>query len=293
MGLSTTTDEVSILQEDIGVAHCPAPAGGAAEKVGWFQKHKWDLVFIPLVFVVVMGFLELLGVIGWMNPVIMPRPSDIAKAFWTITTASWFPANLFTTMWETWAGFFIGVGLGIILGVLLGNLRIFRRLAYPYIIAFQVMPKVVLAPIFLTWFGFGMNSKIAVSAAICFFPVVVNTLLGLESLEENAVLLMRSFVATPWQTFRKVSFPNALPAIFAGIETSATIALIGSLVGEFVTAQRGLGLLLTTFNMELKSAMTFGVIVWVSIVGLMMYGIVVFAKYKIVFWQRDWRRDMM
>ncbi|MCL4368848.1 MAG: ABC transporter permease [Actinobacteria bacterium] len=260
---------------------------------GWFARHKWNLVLIPLVFVVVMGVLELLGLLGAMNPVIMPRPSAIAGAWWTITKADWFLPNLATTVWETWAGFFIGCGLGVVLGILLANVSWFRRLAYPYIIAFQVMPKVVLAPIFLTWFGFGMNSKIAVSAAICFFPVVVNTLLGLESLEENSVLLMRSLVATRWQTFVKVAFPNALPAIFAGIETSATIALIGSLVGEFVTARRGLGLLLTTFNMELKMPMTFGVILWVSIVGLIMYGIVVFAKHRIVFWQRDWRKEIL
>jgi NitT/TauT family transport system permease protein len=111
--------------------------------------------------------------------------------------------------------------------------------------------------------------------------------------EENAVLLMRSLVATKRQTFFKVAFPHAMPAIFAGLETSATIALIGALVGEFITAKRGLGLLLTTFNMQLKMSWVFATIVVISIVGLVLYGSVVLARYKIVFWQRDWQRETL
>jgi NitT/TauT family transport system permease protein len=262
------------------------------QKDSFWVRHWKDLILVPLTFVVVMAIWQVVSGTKVVNPIILPPPSDIARSFWDVTSAEWFPPHLYTTALEMVLGFLIGTVLGVVLGIMLANLQLFRRLAYPYIITFQVMPKVVLAPIFLTWFGLGMNSKIVTSAAICFFPVVVNTLLGLESLEENSVLLMRSLVATKWQMFTKVAFPNALPAIFAGIETAATIALIGALVAEFVTARQGLGLLLTTFNMELKIGMVFGVILWVSILGLLLYGVVEFAKYKVVFWQHDWNKEI-
>jgi NitT/TauT family transport system permease protein len=271
-------------------ASCAAPSDSTSARAD-HRRLKQDLFLVPLVFVVVVGVWQLISGLEIVNPIILPTPTSIADSFWGLITADWFLPHLYTTVIETVVGFVIGCGLGVILGIMLANLGLFRRLAYPYIIAFQVMPKVVLAPIFLTWFGFGINSKIALSAAICFFPVLVNTVLGLESVEENAVLLMRSFVATKRQTFTKVAFPHALPAIFAGLETSATIALIGALVGEFVTARQGLGLLLTTFNMQLKISWVFATIVVISIVGLVIYGAVVYAKYKIVFWQRDWQKE--
>ncbi|GAB4244506.1 MAG: ABC transporter permease [Thermoleophilia bacterium] len=275
-------------------ASVPAPGCAPTETKDKTEKRqlKQDLVLVPLVFVVVVGIWQLVSATGIVNPIILPTPTSIAESFWNLIRADWFLPHLFTTVIETVVGFAIGCGAGVILGIMLANMNLFRRLAYPYVVAFQVMPKVVLAPIFLTWFGFGMNSKIALAAAICFFPVLVNTVLGLESVEENAVLLMRSFVATRRQIFTKVAFPNALPAIFAGLETSATIALIGALVGEFVTAKRGLGLLLTTFNMQLKISWVFATIVVISIVGLLLYGSVVLARYKIVFWQRNWQREI-
>ncbi|MCZ7663209.1 MAG: ABC transporter permease [Thermoleophilia bacterium] len=265
---------------------------GEVEDTSGRSRLKQDLMLVPLVFVVVVGIWQFVSATEIVNPIILPTPTSIAGSFWDLIRADWFPPHLYTTVIETVVGFVLGCGAGVILGILLANLSLFRRLAYPYIIAFQVMPKVVLAPIFLTWFGFGMNSKIALAAAICFFPVLVNTVLGLESIEENAVLLMRSLVATRLQIFTKVAFPNALPAIFAGLETSATIALIGALVGEFVTAKQGLGLLLTTFNMQLKISWVFATIVVISIVGLILFGAVVLAKYKIVFWQRDWQKEV-
>lgn len=288
-GLETEIRESSGTAEDAALV-CAPDVAPASARTDW-RRVRQDLLFVPLVFVVIVGLWQVVSATELVNPIILPTPSSIAVSFWRLIRADWFLPHLYTTVAETLIGFVVGCGAGVILGIMLATLRVFRRLAYPYIIAFQVMPKVVLAPIFLTWFGFGMNSKIALSAAICFFPVLVNTVLGLESVEENAVLLMRSLVATRMQTFTKVAFPHALPAIFAGLETSATIALIGSLVGEFVTAKQGLGLLLTTFNMQLKISWVFATIAVISIVGMILYGGVLYARHKVVFWQRDWQRE--
>jgi NitT/TauT family transport system permease protein len=149
------------------------------------------------------------------------------------------------------------------------------------------MPKVVLAPIFITWFGFGIESKIVMAIAISFFPVVINTVVGLESVEENAALLMRSLAASRSQVFWKLAWPTALPSIFAGLKTSLTLALIGALVAEFVTAKDGLGTLITTFSFELKVYLVFAVIIVVSLLGLVMYGLMEYLERKIVFWRRS------
>jgi NitT/TauT family transport system permease protein len=257
------------------------------------SRRQQNFILIPATFVIVIGFWELLVHIGVLNPIIAPAPSAIAGQFWSLIRAPWFPPHLAATAMETIVGYVIGSAAGLILGIALANLSWFQRVAYPYIITFQVIPKVVLAPIFLAWFGLGYNSKIMLTAAICFFPVVVNTILGLESLEENSVLLMKSLCASKWQTFSKVAFPNALPAIFAGLETSATIAMIGAIVAEFVTARRGLGLLLTTFSNQMKIAAEFAVIVVVSLLALVIYGGVVLLKRKVVFWEKSWKSEVL
>src|SRR5207237_3770122 len=135
--------------------------------------------------------------------------------------------------------------------------------------------------------GFGMESKVVMAIAISFFPVVINTVVGLESVEENELLLMRSLVASRGQVFWKLAWPTALPSIFAGLKTSLTLALIGALVAEFVTAKEGLGTLITTFSFELKVYLVFAVIVVVSVLGLVLYGIMEVLERKIVFWRRS------
>ena len=227
---------------------------------------------------------ELVARSGVVPKVILPSPIDVAVALWAVLTSSYLPEHLWITTAETISGFFIGCALGILIGILVANIAWFRTIAYPYIIAFQIVPKVVLAPIFITWLGFGMESKIVMTAAIVFFPVVVNTILGLESVEENAKLLMISLEADRMQIFSKLAWPTALPAVFAGLETSATIALIGSIVAEFISAQKGLGVLLISFGYQLKTDYVFAVIIIISLVGLLMFWAVGYLKRKIVFW---------
>jgi len=224
---------------------------------------------------------------GWVSALVLPAPSRIWDGLVILFTADWFPQHLWYTTAETLIGFFIGGIVAIALGIVMVNARVFKEIAYPYVVAFQVMPKVVLAPIFITWFGFGMESKVVMAIAISFFPVVINTVVGLESVEENATLLMRSLVATPSQHFWKLAWPSALPSIFAGLKTSLTLALIGALVAEFVTAKEGLGTLITTFSFELKVYLVFACVLVVSALGLALYGLMALLERKIVFWRRS------
>ena len=249
------------------------------------MRRTWFLS--PLSFVAILVLWELVCRAGMVSPLVLPPPSRIWDGLVILFTAPWFPQHVWYTMAETLIGFFIGGVTAIVLGIVMVNLPLFKEVVYPYVVAFQVMPKVVLAPIFITWFGFGMESKIVMAIAISFFPVVINTVVGLESVEENAQLLMRSLVASRSQVFWKLAWPTALPSIFAGLKTSLTLALIGALVAEFVTAKEGLGTLITTFSFELKVYLVFAVIVVVSVLGLVLYGLMEYLERKIVFWRRS------
>lgn len=253
---------------------------------GVLQNHP-GIILSPLSFVLLLVLWELVSRAGLVAPIVLPPPSRVWDGLVILFTAPWFPQHVWFTAAETLIGFAIGSLGAILLGIVMVNVPLFKEVVYPYVVAFQVMPKVVLAPIFITWFGFGIESKIVMAIAISFFPVVINTVVGLESIEEDASLLMRSLVASRRQIFWKLAWPTALPSIFAGLKTSLTLALIGALVAEFVTAKEGLGTLITTFSFELKVYLVFAVIIVVSVLGLAMYGIMEYLDRKVVFWRRS------
>lgn len=243
-------------------------------------------VFAPLAAVVIFCTLwEIASEVGILDPIIVPPPSAIASAFVDLLNTRFFWENTWVTTQEALIGFAIGVGGAWVLGTAIGVWRIFRLAFYPLIIAFQITPRVALAPVFLTWFGFGISSKIAMAATICFFPVLINVVLGLETVDRSAQSLMRSFGASTWETYRKLTLPSSLPAIFAGIKVAITLALIGAIVGEFVGANEGMATLIKTFNFQLLIPEGFAVLLALSILGLVLYGITEFLEWRIVFWR--------
>jgi NitT/TauT family transport system permease protein len=282
--VSARLDRVELESSD-GARTAPRmPAGRRLAAV--VQNHP-GIVLSPLSFVLLVAAWELVSRAGLVAPIVLPPPSRVWDGLVILFTAPWFPQHVWYTAAETLIGFAVGSTAAIVLGILMVNAPLFKEIVYPYVVAFQVMPKVVLAPIFITWFGFGIESKIVMAIAISFFPVVINTVVGLESVEENASLLMRSLVASRRQIFWKLAWPTALPSIFAGLKTSLTLALIGALVAEFVTAKEGLGTLITTFSFELKVYLVFAVIIVVSVLGLALYGAMEYLDRKVVFWRRS------
>jgi NitT/TauT family transport system permease protein len=217
---------------------------------------------------------------------ILPPPSHVVVSIFTVITADWFPPQLGVTLFETIAGFCVGSLAGLAIGVLMGYASGVRRLAQPYVVALQITPKVILAPLFITWFGFGMTSKVMMAATIAFFPVVINTVVGLMNVDESSIMLMRSLVASPSQTFFKLAWPSALPFVFAGLRTSLTLALTGALVAEFIGAKIGLGSLIKTFSFESDAGLVFAVLTLISLVGLALYGVLAYVDRRIVFWRQ-------
>jgi NitT/TauT family transport system permease protein len=220
-----------------------------------------------------------------VNPIIVPTPSDVAAALVELVQEEYFWTNTWVTVQETLIGFAIGVTGAWILGTLIGLSRIFRQAFYPLVVAFQITPRTALAPLFLTWFGFGITSKIVMAATICFFPVLINVVVGMQTVDEDARKLMRSFGASPLEEYRKLTLPSSLPVVFAGIKTAMTLALIGAIVAEFVGGSEGMGVLIKTFNFQLDVAEGFAVIVALALIGLLLYGITELIERKLVFWR--------
>ena len=231
-----------------------------------------------------LAFFEVATRIELVNPIIVPPPSEIAVRFVELLGREFFWTSVGVTLRETLFGFVLGTAAGFLVGALTANIDLFRRAIYPYVIAFQNLPKVALAPIFLTWFGFGLASKVVMAAAICFFSVVITTITGLGSVPSDARLMVTSLGAKRSQVFIRLTLPNASPFIFAGIKEAMTLALVGAIVAEFVGASEGLGVLVETLNFRFDIAGSFAVLIVLSAMGLALYGVVAAIDRRVNFW---------
>lgn len=240
-----------------------------------------------LAFVVLVVVMEIVARAEVVSALVLPAPSSIARAFVELFTSGLVWKHAGVTLSETLLGFVVGAGGGFLLGVGASFSPLFRQIVSPYVVVFQVTPRVALAPIFLTWFGFGITSKVILAATICFFPVFINTVTGLVNVDPQARELFRSLRASRGQEFRHLTLPNAMPVVFAGLKTATTLALIGAIVAEFVGASSGLGLLIDQFNFQLATDSAFAVILLLAVVGLMFYGVFELLDRWVAFWKRD------
>jgi len=215
---------------------------------------------------------------------LIPTPSDVYFALVRGLGEGLYTRHIVTTMTEVFVGFGIALVLALVLGVFIALNRTIETYVYPYIIMFQSMPKVALAPVLVIWFGLGITSKIVTVALITFFPILVNTIAGLRSADLDRINLMRSLGATRWQIFRMLQFPGALPFIMAGIEVGIIMALLGAIVAEFIGAEAGLGMLLQSMNATLDVAGQFSILIILSAIGLTMNKAVGFLGDRLLFW---------
>jgi NitT/TauT family transport system permease protein len=221
-----------------------------------------------------------------VSPLLIPSPIAVVDQLIRGVRTGVFVRHGIYTVGATVIGFTLGSLSGFLIGVMVSQFDAFNRLIYPYVVAFQTVPKVALAPIIIVWFGFGIWSKVAMSLLICFFPVAVNTIEGLDSVRSEQIMLMRSYRSTRWQIFRIVQLPNALPYIFAGLNVGIVLSVIGTIVGEFVGTTMGLGRLLLDYNYAFDIAGVFATLVVLSLIGVVLHSILRAIQYRLVFWQR-------
>jgi NitT/TauT family transport system permease protein len=215
-----------------------------------------------------------------VRPVILPTPSAIVLA----TYSQWHTllSNAVPTALESLAGFIISVVAGGLLGILLTFSRVARDSLYPNVVLFQLIPKVAVAPLFMLWLGIDWHSRVAIAVFVAFFPIVISTVSGLNSVDDNLLRLCRSLTATQTQIFFKVRLPSSLPFLFNGMKISMTLAIIGVIVGEFVTSQRGLGYIILFAGSRLETALVLAAILVLCIVGLLLYGLVALTERLIM-----------
>ncbi|WP_146341343.1 ABC transporter permease [Nesterenkonia sp. NBAIMH1] len=239
--------------------------------------------------------LILLILAGWhawvtarnVNPLVMPSPIAVGESVFEILGEPnmWVQAGV--TLTEVLAGFAIGVAVGVVLGVVLGKLPWLEISARPIIIIAQVAPKVAFIPLFVIWFGFGMTSKIVLAAILAFFPVMLNVLLAVRSVERGQREVMTSFNATRAQTFTQLEMRSLLPYLFAGMEVAITLATTGAIVGEFLGGNSGLGAMVMSSMNSLETDRTFALILLLSLMGLVLYLIVNEAKRFVIPWHES------
>lgn len=215
---------------------------------------------------------------------ILPPPSGIAVAFYRGVVSLVYVQGLWVTMLETLLGFVVGTTLAFVLGTALALSRRVEYYLYPFIIMFQSLPKVALAPLIVVWFGLGLTSKVVNAALIAFFPLMVNTIVGLRSADEDRINLMRSLKASEWQVFWMLRLPGALPFIMAGLEVAMIFALIGAIVAEFVGAQHGLGVQIQQLNAMPDIAGVFSILLILSILGLLLNQMILVIRRRVLFW---------
>jgi NitT/TauT family transport system permease protein len=215
---------------------------------------------------------------------IFPAPSKVAVALWRGFASGLYQQHLSHTLLETVLGFLLGSALGFFLGTVVALNRYVEYFFYPYIVMFQSLPKVALAPLIVVWFGLGLKSQVVNAALVAFFPLLVNTMVGLKSADEDRMNLMRSLAASESQIFWMLRLPNALPFVMAGLDVAMIFALIGAIVAEFVGARAGLGMLIQSMNFNMDVSGQFSVLLILSIVGLLLNRCILLIRRRILFW---------
>lgn len=235
---------------------------------------------------------EVLVRTGVIVSIIVPPPSAIWAAIvelYFIKGTIW--PHFFVTLTEAVAGFAIGAAVAIFLAVSSSLSEVFRRYVSPYAIVLNVTPGIALTPIIIAWFGFGMGSKIALAAVISFFPVFVNLLAGLTTVDRDREELFVSLGAKRWQVFTRLQVPAALPLFFAGLKIGLTTALIGAVVAEFAQATEGVGVLMNRFSFQLNMGASIATLLSMTLIGLILFYSMEFLDDRMVFWRREERRE--
>ncbi len=217
---------------------------------------------------------------------LLPKPSMVWARFWQILRDGSLLRHLSVTLLEVLSGLALGVCSASLLGYLLAKSRVVERFLSPYIVASQAVPIVAIAPLLIIWLGPGVLSKVLICALIVFFPVLVNTIVGLRSVPEELQDLLRSLKATRWQTIKFLEIPAALPVFLGGLRIGATLAVIGAVVGEFVGADRGLGFLINVGRGQYDTSLVFVAVFTLIAMAVSLYGLVVLLETRLLSWRQ-------
>ena len=247
-----------------------------ANTIGYYVPSALTIIALVLIWHYSVVWLE-------VKEFILPTPVAAMKTFFD-PQYRW-GSNLLTTLYAILGGFILSALLGIGLGTVIVWNELLERTILPVLVLFNTLPKIALAPLFVVWLGYGVWPNIVIAVTIAFFPVVINTAAGLNSVEPELLDLVRTLKAGKWQVFRKIRFPNALPYIFVGLKLNAILAVVGAIVGEFVASESGLGALIIIGGVTLSTPSIFASLTLISVLGLALYAAVVVAERLLMPWE--------
>jgi NitT/TauT family transport system permease protein len=238
----------------------------------------------PILLLLLLGTWQFtVSVIG-VSEFILPAPSAVWDSLVTLLSGSAVYHDIWITLTEVLIGFIVALVVGVAIGAVLGRVVWLERAVQPAMVAFQVVPKVAFIPIFVIWFGFGTTSKIIMAAILAFFPIMLNVMLGVRSVDRGHRDVMRGLGASRWATFRDLELPSTLPYVFAGAEVAIVFAVIGAIVGEYLGGSEGLGHLVVTSLNALDAPQLFAVIILLAVMGSLLYLAVTTTKRLVIPW---------
>lgn len=262
----------------------------APEKVSWMERipRPITMFFMLLVFLI---FWQIFFQLKLISHIILPSPlatlEDIVTVGMNLLSADYMLKSLWTTTQEVLLGFSFAVVFGFFLGLLVGETDFGERMVMPYLVAINAMPKVAFAPLFVSWLGFGIASKVALSAFVAIFPVIVGTAAGIHAADQNARMLFRTMGATRWQTLTHLKLPSGMPYFFTGLKNAAVLAVVGAVVGEFLGGGKGFGELIRVAASMINTPRVFALIIYLSMLGLSTFWVVIWVQRKLIFWHKE------
>ena len=248
---------------------------------------KWLLERLPSLslFIVLFLFWQFAVSVMGVREYLLPSPRAVLGAL-TGGDIPW-RNHIWVTAVEIFGAFIIAAATGVILGTLIAWSSLMSRALMPFLVFVNTLPKVAVAPLILIWMGYGILPNILIGALIGFFPVVINTAVGLTQIERDLLDLGRVFNAPKWKVFAKIRIPNAYPYILSALKITATSAVVGAIVGEFVASQRGLGYVIIATQSSMNTAVAFAALFWISVMGFLLFGFVAMLSRILTPWAEN------
>lgn len=241
-----------------------------------------SLITIGLVLIIWQGVVML----GLVSPSLVPEPLAVVEKFSAIIANGRWWLHTSTTLVEVLAGLGLGVGIALVLGYSIAKSRLLEDMLSPIIVSMQSTPVVAYAPLLIIWFGSGPTSKIVICALTVFFPMLMNTVVGIRSVPDDLYDLMRVTRATRWQTLTKLEIPAAMPILLAGLKTSATLSVIGAVVGEFINANAGIGFMISVARNQFDTPLVYVGVITLALIARTLYGFISILERRLLMWQR-------
>jgi NitT/TauT family transport system permease protein len=246
---------------------------------------------MTVVLVVFIGLWWLVTETGIVSPIILPTPwetlEDLIFVTGNLLSGGYMAPALWTTGRTIIYGYLLAILIGFTLGIIVGETSFGERSIMPYLVGLDTMPKVAFAPLFVAWLGFGIESKVALATFIATFPIVVGTAAALHAADENSRMLFKTMGASRWQTLWKMKLPSGLPQIFTGLKIAAAGVMAGAITGEFLGGGKGFGELIRVAATQLNTPRVFSLIIYLSLIGILLYAFVTWLQARVVFWHRE------